>query len=680
MTDERGGGEDPWGGSAFDDRPAPPPEQKAGDGGSDAGTPPDENAAPGKPEAGKPVNGGSESSTPEGERPEQPAPDPFAEKFRARESRGGQEARREQAAGARYNTTNYYYHYENGGPAVGGIRVGPVDARELADARRDFHAPDFYPSAAEMLERRGMVVLAYGLSDREKRWAALNLLGSCAEPVAEIDPRADLGGLAAFAFEPAGRYLAMVATDAAARALGQFALDRLRERLAACGSRLVLVVTSGLRVASEELGDYGVVCGNPVQAWFDAEQRDLSEYALMLGVAVLGGISHQAVVDEADRLHRSLAEETDAETTTRRIFGTVRDQRAAAVKARVRATMDETEFGDVPVKIVEFLHEKWYSAVLHYVWEHKELMRPPLLRWMEDLCVRGDDDVRLGAATAAGDLCCHDFGYMWPHVIVRWARSDDRALRRAAAWAAGIAAWDTKLAPHVRGWLEKWSEDDDDPALRWTAAAAFGSYWLGRRFPDEALRVLGTMLEKEPKLGFHISEGMGVLFEADREANPKEDHDAHEIAAKVLRALIQWSADRRRTPASLGIFCNIAYGNERPRRAMEGAGWPSVLWLGDRHAETREGIVTLFRRSLADPAAKAWAIEVIEHWTRRTDEEPGLERALGSLLRDLSVTHREWRQLTIHLRRMASKRAERPSHAASRLLARLMAAEPVAAH
>jgi hypothetical protein len=678
LTDKPGGTDDGWGGAAWEDQPASPPERTTDSGAPDAATPPDEKAATGG--SAGPDTEGSGGAAPDqpgggtGEKGDDP------DRFRARDSRGGQEARREQAAGARYNTTyNYVYHYDGGEPAPGGIRVGPVEARELARARTDFREPDFYPRAAAMLDSRGLVVLAYGISDRDKRSAALNLLGSAADPVAEIDPRADLGGLASFAFQPGGRYLAMVATDAAGRALGQFALDRLRERLGEYRSRLVLVATSRLRLPAAELGDYGVVCGDPVAAWFDSEQRGLSEYALMLGVAVLGGISHQAVVDAADRLHRSLAEVTDEETTTRRIFGSVSEQRAAAVHARVVDRVEETEFGDVTIRKVEFQDDAWYSAVLHFIWEHKELMRPPLLRWMEDLCANGEDEVRLMAATAAGDLCGHDFGYMWPHVIARWARSDDLGLRRAAAWAAGVAALNAGLARHVLGWLERWSEDDDEPALRWTAAAAFGSYWIAKQFPDDAVRVLGTMLERYPNLKFHVGEGLGVVFEADREADAKKDPERHEIAARVLRALIEWSTDRKRTPASLAAFCNIAIGNDRPRGVEDGAGWPSVLWLADREAELRGPIVTLFRRGLDDPAARGWTLEVVERWVRRTDEEPGFERALGGLLRDLSVTHREWRRLTHRLRHLASKRIDRPSRAASRLLARSMAAEPVAA-
>lgn len=657
MTDKPGGTEQGWEGAAWDDQPASAPEKTPGDSAQDGATPPSGD----KPSGDKP--------------PEPPEADPFAERFRARDSRGGQEARREQAAGARYNTTYNYYHFDGGEPAPGGIRFGPVDAGELAGARHDFREPEFYARAAEMLDRRGLVVLAYGISDRDKRVAALNLLGSAAEPVTAIDPRADLGGLAAFGFQPGGRYLVEVATDVAVRTLGQFALDRLGERLAECRSRMVLVVASRLRLPSEELGDYGVVCGDPVAAWFDSEQRGLSEYALMLGVAVLGGISHQAVVDAADRLHRSLADVPDEETTTKRIFGTVRDQRAAAVRAQVVDRVDETDFGEVTIKVVQFLDSAWYSAVLHYVWQHKELMRPPLLRWIEDLCAHGEHEVRVMAASAVGDLCGHDFGYVWPHVITRWARSEDVTLRRAAALAAGVAAWNAALAPHVLGWLERWSKDEDEPELRWSAAAAFGTYWMGRRFPDDAVRVLGTTLERYPKLGFLVAEGMGVVFEADA----KEDPDRHEIAARVLHALVDWSADRKRTPASLGVFCSIAYGNDRPRRVADGAGWPSLLWLADRDAELRKPIVTLFGRSLNDPAARAWALEVVERWTRRTDEEPGIEQPLARLMRDLSATHREWERLVRHLRRLANKRADRPSRAASRLLARLMVAEPVAA-
>jgi len=248
-----------------------------------------------------------------------------------------------------------------------------------------------------------------------------------------------------------------------------------------------------------------VVCGDPVAAWFDSEQRGLSEYALMLGVAVLGGISHQAVVDAADQLYRSLAEVTNEETTTKRIFGTVSEQRMATVHARVVDRVEKTDFGHVTIKVVEFLDKAWYSAVLHFVWEHQELMRQPLLRWMEDLCANGESEVRLMAALAAGDLCGHDFGYMWPHVITRWAMSDDLALRWAAGRAAGVAAWNAALAPHVLGWLERWSKDEDEPALRWSAAAAFGTHWIATRFPDDAVRVLGTLLERYPELTSVVS-------------------------------------------------------------------------------------------------------------------------------------------------------------------------------
>jgi len=225
----------------------------------------------------------------------------------------------------------------------------------------------------------------------------------------------------------------------------------------------------------------------------------------------------------------------------------------------------------------------------------------------------------------------------------------------------------------VVGALRKWAKDEDEPNLRWTAAAAFGTYWIGRRFPDDALRALRKMLESDSRLAHHISESIDVLFGTGR--------DEPEIAAKVLCALADWSADDRRTPEltvmGLGIFLNLAYGNVLPKDDEEAAGWPAVLFHGERDPEVRATIVTLWRRALADAAAQEAALEVLQRWMTVADEVTGVEAPVEGLLRDLAVTHREWRRLCVHLRRWASKTAEHPSRAASRQLARLMAAEPL---
>jgi len=329
---------------------------------------------------------------------------------------------------------------------------------------------------------------------------------------------------------------------------------------------------------------------------------------------------------------------------------------------------------EVPGETIAYLDDRMPSAVLRCVWQRHYPLREPVVAWLYGLAEDPRQEVRSRAAQAAGLLCAVDFTYTlnalvrpaaeasppgkqpptpgaaedddeddeaqdgrpnWKRVRERHQKRDkvSRRRRQFAAVAMDHAARDAQLEGLVRFMLRRWRRSDD-PALRWTAACAYG-YDLGARDAAAAfdeLRVLGTPDELRPSRRkfkpekFFLEES---VFHASGEAMANMfGSGAHR---EVLAVLHEWSVDSRwslRLLALQAVICliprmaatigtpEVAGAHVGPGRTRasaplldaadreERARWPILIALHGRHPELQRQGAELVRFGLRSRGQK----------------------------------------------------------------------------
>jgi hypothetical protein len=345
----------------------------------------------------------------------------------------------------------------------------------------------------------------------------------------------------------------------------------------------------------------------------------------------------------------------------------------AATAISVKPEMVPFATREVPGETIAYLDGRMPSAVLRCVWHHYPL-REPMVAWLGDLAQDNRQEVRLRAAQAAGLLGAVDFTYTL-NALIRpaaeacpagkpsataspsevsdeddedededddrdgypsWKRQRERHQKRDklfrrrrqfAAIAMDHAARDEHLDKVVRSILRRWRRSDD-PALRWTAACAYG-YDLGARnaaLAFEELRVLGTPGELRPSHRkfkpekFFLEES---VFHASGEAIVNMfGWGAHR---EVLAMLHEWSVDPRwsvRLLALQAVVClipkvvatigtpeiggvHVESGRARSAEPLldaadrvERARWPILIALHGRHSELQRQGAEMVRFAL----------------------------------------------------------------------------------
>ncbi len=400
-----------------------------------------------------------------------------------------------------------------------------------------------------------------------------------------------------------------------------------------------------------------------VEDWFGKEGRSLADCALMISVAVLGGARYQAVVEAANRLYRLLitAERlhqpatiavASAQTETV-LFSTTTARRLRTVGACLVETLDTTDVGSSPVDLVEFENQSWHIAVLRHVWDEQDLVRRVLLDWLRALCTEPSVDVRVGAATALGKLSEYDFGYVWREVLVIWATDEDARVRAAVAFALGMPACQDALAPQVLRLLFRWA-GHADWRLQWTAATAFGRYWVGLRFPAACLLGLESVARAEDtRLLIAVASSVTELF---RLADESPDYPA-----RVLEALERWTrpGDDSRFVRLGGLlaFQKLAAEVDSTARTELGRPWPALLELIDSEAPGAALAVDLWRRCLRTKFTRQLALDCLRAWAQQGDSDPELYAAVERLVLTLADGEdgRDRDRLRFHVDRWVSK-------------------------
>ena len=124
-----------------------------------------------------------------------------------------------------------------------------------------------------------------------------------------------------------------------------------------------------------------------------------------------------------------------------------------------------------------------------------------MMGWLADLSRDERQQVRFRAAQAAGLLCALDYTHTLDALVLPAANAGSDAAdgevpadafwcRQFVAMAIDHVARDERLRRFLRFQLRRWRRADD-PALRWTAAYAYG-FDIGARDPEHTFEERGA--------------------------------------------------------------------------------------------------------------------------------------------------------------------------------------------
>jgi len=251
------------------------------------------------------------------------------------------------------------------------------------------------------------------------------------------------------------------------------------------------------------------------------------------------------------------------------------------------------------------------EAVMEVLWHDHSGARGPLLEWLDNLVVRGEEDIRVSAAQMVGLLATFDWAYVHEELLVRWASDKgEHADRRrfAAAWALERAVADPLLASRVQRLLWRWSQRRE---FRACAQAAYGTQ-IGAKFPAEALSSLERI----------AGAGTKSVWAAVREIY------AAGSRAQVLERLADWAASSRHWLRDDAAKCLQGLSRFRGERAV-------TAFL--KESGPREHLLLLSRRILLSSSRShrqcGW--NSMRLWVERAGDEPGLDELVAEFFAEL---------------------------------------------
>ena len=410
-----------------------------------------------------------------------------------------------------------------------------------------------------------------------------------------------------------------------------------------------------------------------VEKWFDNKQ-DLSQCVFIIALAVLSGSKYQAVINASQGLQSLIEPPSEKEelSNSEPAFKEKRSERLKDVKSHLTQGYENTEFGRSPVELVELDNPAFQPAILAYIWNEYDFYRDKLLQWLHELGIHPNFEVRIRTAAAVGELSKYAFRDVLDQVIRPWANCPQQSVRKLASLALSVPVFEGNLAPQVLKLVHNWSGLSNNPRLRWTATAVYGSY-VGLRFPDIALRDLFKIAESgDANLLLTVSESIIILFEAGKFVSNQY--------FLVLNALEHWTSVSKVTfPHQLSLLTFLILMREAKVSGDSSQGYyPTLLKLAKEDPIYERMIIRLLRRSLNQkklnkinefPLRKQ-ILEEIHNWLQLVDDDTWLYPILGSIIFKLIVQGEEREKLRI-LNKLKEWKSSGQSKAASKIFSKI---------
>ncbi|WP_436775763.1 hypothetical protein [Yinghuangia sp. YIM S09857] len=383
-------------------------------------------------------------------------------------------------------------------------------------------------------------------------------------------------------------------------------------------------VARGLYGKSRVLGTLGKRGSDAVRDWF-AEHPRPGDWALMLAASVFEGHDYAVVNERADALTRRLDSGTPTSpdrvgTDATSVWAPIsRSTRLDSIRAECLSEPSIISNRSLSYRIdaVRFNALHWGGSALEHFWSEYPELRDPLFDWLA--ATPTGRNLHKVAGVTAGRLAGAGSGFNTLRPIRSWARLD-RHRQEMAAIALGIAAEDPVTATQVRHLLNSWSGANASPALRWTAARAYGGPF-GEAFPELALtRLLRLARTTDSDVMTEAVAGIRRLCNSVIEL------------VDAVRQLNQPTQADPPARATVSAVTRLLLGAEQQARAPQlTAEVIALLRDSDGRAET----VTLLRALVAEPGGYDAVHQMVTGWLAATADPT--RRAEAELVRDLLV-------------------------------------------
>jgi hypothetical protein len=460
---------------------------------------------------------------------------------------------------------------EHGGRPVWRALPGPPEAYDLVVRHLD-HRVGSRDTAVEMLEQAGLA--------------------------------GDLKDTTPAAFD--AHRLVELAADLAEVSRGNGTLDDARERFEARAERAV-------------------------EEWVDS--LDDQERALVLALAVLDGMSFDAVSRAATLLEAGWASQEQARaagTRTRKPRGT----RIKQARARLTEETRNTRFGPAVLEIVSFVDGTYPQRILRHYWNEHDYDRALMLGWLREVADDVEVNVCTQAATALGYLATFAFDTVRREVVTPWAGSGRGDERELAVAALARTARDPGTAARTVELVADWARHSGE-AHKLSAARALGDSVgaVVSRGLDETLARLAKGAGDD--LAVALGDSIGELLAV---AEPPRQRE-------LLGLLDSWSDEGRNGRQAAGVlgFLQMAWRLGRPDGDQR---WPMVLWLADRDPEAADVIARLWSRALIAPSADHGVRVVLRTWAQWAERNPEQRPAFVRLFSAVPRSRRQADLLT----------------------------------
>ncbi|HEY7273999.1 MAG TPA: hypothetical protein VH502_14800 [Actinoplanes sp.] len=373
--------------------------------------------------------------------------------------------------------------------------------------------------------------------------------------------------------------------------------------------------------------------------WFGA-LPDIRTRSLAIALAVLNGLQYEHVARAAGRLCDELDGPPQVVSNAmpmlrppwRDPFATTLRENLRMLRARTRLETEPGTFGPTVIEVVEYIDADRPRTVLDHVWHQYHLQRP-LLDWLTGLATDPHKNVRSYVGTALGVLSTFAFDFVYAYALGDMAIGDNRWGRDVVAYALRVPVRDEKLFPLVRRTANR-LHGTVTPQARATSARIRGLA-LGPLNAPNALEFLGLLaLVNDRRVASAVADSLADLL--------VDDEDKH--GPDVLRHVVAWQEDRRRTLAGQFVFVQLAGVITNVDMTKSDATrpdwhvWPELLLLADRRRELRPLLVAAWARVLNSGAVQHGVATALDNWAGLAESYSEVRTAFVRLMAATAAT------------------------------------------
>ena len=227
------------------------------------------------------------------------------------------------------------------------------------------------------------------------------------------------------------------------------------------------------------------------QRWID-RGPSLDELALGFSIAAIETAPLSVVSETAQLLEQNLKSalgEGAEETAKKGGLSEVLKSRTSRMRA-VGAVTYLTRHGryDVEVDCVRFEDTRRSFDLLTHFWDELDLLREPVVNWLDQLAKTASTQVRLRLGLMIGALARDRFMPIFESLISRWALQDSQRARDVADVALSVVAMDRRLKSTVARVIKDWVHSSDRTRLR--AAVEIACGYTGFQFETLSVDIL----------------------------------------------------------------------------------------------------------------------------------------------------------------------------------------------